>query len=166
MQWLSGVELGLLKGRHPLLKDIDVNFNPSKILTLVEGRRTSDHVKDDEFVDLTLADDNNYAVDPLKETLDGRNTAVQSRHEQESQAVKFEEGLQKVESGEVDAKSANEEVADLADAETGQVLQTAEVVMSMLDVTMPGVLEEEEKKKVIQNVAVFHYGIILWAMIS
>lgn len=34
------------------------------------------------------------------------------------------------------------------DTERGQVLQTAEIVMNMLDVTMPNTLTEEKKKKV------------------
>jgi len=43
------------------------------------------------------------------------------------------------------------------DSERGQVLQTAEVVMSMLDKTMPGTLTEEKKKKVMLG--------IFWSMI-
>ncbi|KAI9113775.1 hypothetical protein K1719_015026 [Acacia pycnantha] len=37
----------------------------------------------------------------------------------------------------------------LTDGERGQVLQTARVVMNMLDVTIPGTLTEEKKKKVL-----------------
>lgn len=35
------------------------------------------------------------------------------------------------------------------DTEKGQVLRTAEVVMNILDMTNPGTLTDEEKKKVI-----------------
>ncbi|XP_065851438.1 uncharacterized protein [Euphorbia lathyris] len=155
IEWLSAVELGLLKGRHPLLKDLDINFNPSKDLTIVEGRTAGNRIKDDKFFDLTLADDNNYAVDPLNEVLEYSNTAVQSRPEQDSQDVEVEEGLPKVENGtfqqssSADAELAKEEVAAPTDSEIGEVLQTTEVVMNMLDVTMPGILAEEQKKKVL-----------------
>ncbi|KAI3985246.1 hypothetical protein MKX01_039491, partial [Papaver californicum] len=30
IEWLTAVELGFLKGRHPLLEDVDVTINPSK----------------------------------------------------------------------------------------------------------------------------------------
>ena len=36
MQWLSAVEFALLKGRHPLIKDVDITINPSKGLAFVE----------------------------------------------------------------------------------------------------------------------------------
>ncbi|RWR79451.1 CAAX amino terminal protease [Cinnamomum micranthum f. kanehirae] len=38
IEWFSAVELALLKGRHPLLKDVDITIKPSKGLALVEGR--------------------------------------------------------------------------------------------------------------------------------
>ncbi|XP_077230028.1 uncharacterized protein LOC143863242 isoform X2 [Tasmannia lanceolata] len=38
IEWLAAVELALLKGRHPLLNDMDVTINPSTGLGLVEGR--------------------------------------------------------------------------------------------------------------------------------
>ncbi|WCJ42850.1 alpha/beta-Hydrolases superfamily protein [Euphorbia peplus] len=160
IEWLSAVELGLLKGRHPLLKDIDVNFNLSKDLTLVEGRTAGNRIKDDKFFDLTLADDSNYAVDPPDEVIGFSNIAVQSRSGQDSQAVKVAEGLQKPENGSFQQSSsvgtkqevaapAEEEVAAPADSESGEVLQTAEFVMNMLDSSMPGILGEEKKKKVL-----------------
>ncbi|MCH88579.1 alpha/beta-hydrolases superfamily, partial [Trifolium medium] len=45
-----------------------------------------------------------------------------------------------------------EENAASVDGEHGHVLQTAQVVTNMLDVTMPGTLTEEQKKKVLAAV--------------
>ncbi|KAJ4791696.1 ARM repeat superfamily protein [Rhynchospora pubera] len=36
--WLSAVELALLKGRHPLLEDIDISINPSKSFSFVNDK--------------------------------------------------------------------------------------------------------------------------------
>lgn len=49
----------------------------------------------------------------------------------------------------VDDKAVEQKPNDVpGDTEMSQILQTAEFVMKMLDVTMPGTLEEEQKKKV------------------
>ncbi|EEF46214.1 conserved hypothetical protein [Ricinus communis] len=155
-EWLSAVELGLLKGRHPLLKDVDLSLNPKKGLTLVKGRTTSKRSKSDKFLDLSLTDANGYTMDPIKEVLEDSDTAVQSRYQQDSHKIlKLEEGLQEGENdalqqtSSVDVELVKEEVADTG---SGEVIQTAQVVMNMLDVTMPGILEEEEKKKVLTAV--------------
>ncbi|KAF2304147.1 hypothetical protein GH714_028051 [Hevea brasiliensis] len=154
LEWLSAVELGLLKGRHPLLKDVDVTFNPTKSLTLVGCRTSKKGIKLEKFLDLTASDANGYTIDPMKERIDDSYTSAQSRSRRDSyRNLEFKEGLQEVENGafqqtsSVDVELAKEEVADSVDTESGQVLQTAKVVMNMLDVTMPGILEEEEKNK-------------------
>ena len=49
----------------------------------------------------------------------------------------------------VDAKLIKEDVISLVDKERRQALQTAQVLMNMLDATMPGTLMEEHKKKVL-----------------
>ncbi|XP_050216132.1 uncharacterized protein LOC126667212 isoform X2 [Mercurialis annua] len=133
IEWLSAVELGILKGRHPLLKDVDITYNPSKVLTLMEGRTS--------------------------EVLDDTSTALQSRSRQDSHRnLKLEEGLQETENGvlqqtsSIDAELVKEEVTDHVDTENGEVLQTAQIVMNMLDITIPGVLKEEKKKKVLTAV--------------
>ncbi|XP_020536308.1 uncharacterized protein LOC105638006 isoform X2 [Jatropha curcas] len=150
VEWLSAVELGLLKGRHPLLKDVDISFNPAKGLTLVEGRASSKGIKLDKFLGAAATDANGI--------LEDNNTSIKSISGQHShQNLAFEEHLQ-VGNGTLNQTSSinkelvEEEVADPVDTERGEVLQTAEVVMNMLDVTMPGVLEEEEKKKVLTAV--------------
>ncbi|THG14594.1 hypothetical protein TEA_001306 [Camellia sinensis var. sinensis] len=102
--WLAVVELGLLKGRHPLLKDADVTLNPSKGLAWVES---------------TSSD---------KSSRKSNGTLEQASS--------------------VDVVLVKDEGNSIAD-ERGQVLQTAQVAMNMLDMTMPGTLNEEQKQKVL-----------------
>ncbi|KAK9142123.1 hypothetical protein Syun_011523 [Stephania yunnanensis] len=117
IEWLAAVELALLKGRHPLLKDVDVTFNLSK--------------------------------DSIKHKLNGGDVAANipflSRanllKKFESQKRGFDAELLKVES--------EGSVPD----DQSQVLQTTQVVINMLDATMPGALGEEQKKKVLTAVA-------------
>lgn len=163
MQWLTAVELGLLKGRHPLLKDVDVNITPSKDLALVEGRASNKGVKSNKLLSLTLNDAIQYTVEPVNEVPEDSNTAARlySRSRQDSHRnLELEEGLQEVENGvlqqasTIDAELIKEDAATPVDSEIGQVLQTAQVVMNMLDLTTPGTLSEEEKKKVILEIAI------------
>lgn len=144
-----------MKGRHPLLKDVDVNFNPITSLTLVGGRTSNKGIKLEKFLDVAASDANRYTIGPLKERIKDSITTVQSRSRQDAyRNFEIKERLQEVENGafqqtsSVDVELVKEEVADTVDTGSGQVLQTAQVVMNMLDVTMPGILEEEEKKKV------------------
>ena len=46
------------------------------------------------------------------------------------------------------------------DGEIGEVLQTSQVVMNMLDVTMPGTLKEAEKQKVRLNHCSFFFSLM------
>lgn len=159
MQWLTAVELGLLKGRHPLLKDVDVTINPSKGLALVEPRVSNESGDMDRFLNLTQSNSlNGYAVDPIKNTLEESDTAASKhlRSQQDSpenlqvQDTRVQEvanvALQHVNS--VDGEFVIQEEVSSSDGEKGQVLQTAQVVMKMLDITMPGTLTGEKKEKV------------------
>ena len=75
VQWLTAVELGLLKGRHPLLKDVDVTINPSKGLALVESRSSDKNDEVDKLSDLTQPNAlNGYSVDPIKGMPEDSNT--------------------------------------------------------------------------------------------
>jgi hypothetical protein len=163
MQWLTAVELGLLKGRHPLLKDVDVTINPSEGLALVEGRTSEKSDEVDKLWDLSQANAlNGYTVDPVKDMLEDSDTAasiyLRSRRDSRGNSDTEDRGLQEVENGAVqqispvDAELVEEEEVGSEDSERGQVLQTAQVVMSMLDTTMPGTLTEEKKKKVMFGV--------------
>ncbi|KAJ6699058.1 ALPHA/BETA-HYDROLASES SUPERFAMILY PROTEIN [Salix purpurea] len=212
IEWLTAVELGLLKGRHPLLKDVDVNFNPSKGLPPVESRVSDKRVQLNKQSSLSPTDSSGYTLEPinkilqdiqsrsrkdsqrdlkLDEELQGVGNGVvqqrtsvdaelieqdsadpvdiesgytleainkilqdiQSRSRKDSHRdLKLDEELQGDENGvvqqrtSVDAELIEQDSADPVDIESGQAQQTAQVVMNMLDVMMPGTLTKEKKK--------------------
>lgn len=158
MQWLTAVELGLLKGRHPLLKDVDITVNPSKSLALVKSRESDKELnrRANKLLDLTTnAALNEYSVDPIKEMLEESDTAVTPQLKSGNSLLKSDllaEGRESEQSdndqtSSADAKLVKEE-GSTDDNERGQVLQTAQAVMNMLDVTMPNTLSDEQKNKV------------------
>ena len=158
MQWLTAVELGLLKGRHPLLTDIDVTVNPDKGLAVVEEIRMDKIDKVRQLLDLTRSDAfNGYSVDPNQDLLDEskNDPSLHFRSKHDLQSNLQGEGMSsQVKNGPLQQTSSTD--ADLIeegnvgsiDGENGQVLRTAQVVINMLDVTVPGTLTEEQKKKV------------------
>ncbi|KAJ1402966.1 Alpha/Beta hydrolase fold [Sesbania bispinosa] len=162
IEWLTAVELGLLKGRHPLLTDIDVTINPSKGLAVIEEVRSDKNAKVSKLLDLTRSDAfNGYSIDPPKDMLEeSKSDANLDFRSQQDLQRNFEQGdmslqvkndpLQQTSS--TGADLIEEENVASVDNEHGQVLQTAQVVINMLDVTMPGTLTEENKNKVITAV--------------
>ncbi|XP_057420340.1 uncharacterized protein LOC130714462 isoform X2 [Lotus japonicus] len=161
IEWLTAVELGLLKGRHPLLTDLDVTINPSKGLSALEEVSSDKKGNVSKLLDLAQSDAfNGYSLGPTKDSLEGgkSNASRQPRSQQEPQrnfeqvdiSLQVKDGpLQQTSS---DADSTEEENDASVDSDHGQVLQTTQVVMNMLDVTMPGTLSEEKKKKVLTAV--------------
>jgi len=144
-----------LKGRHPLLKDVDVNINPSKGLTLVESR--DKRVELNNLSSLSPTDTSGYTIEPINKILQD----IQSRSRKDSQRdLKLDEELQGVENDavqqrrSVDAELIEQDSADSVDIERGEVLPTAQVVMNMLDVMMPDTLTKEKKKKVMLRIAI------------
>ncbi|KAK9989818.1 hypothetical protein SO802_030057 [Lithocarpus litseifolius] len=163
IEWLTAVELGLLKGRHPLLKDVDVTINPSKGLPLVESRSSDKNDEVDKLSDLTQPNAlNGYSVDPIKGILEDSDTVaslcLSSRRDSQENLEAEDAGLQEMENSalqqisSVDSELVKEEEVSSVDGERGQGLQTAQLVMNMLDVTMPGTLTEEKKQKVLTAV--------------
>ncbi|KFK33841.1 hypothetical protein AALP_AA5G066800 [Arabis alpina] len=200
IEWLTAVELGLLKGRHPLLIDVDVTVNPSKGLVLSESRAPEKGTSAKKLLQVARAKTvNGYCVDPSRETLEENditpNSSLPSGTELQKNVkiemgsdepenggvstgdpveenyitpnsrlpsgtefqknVKIETGSGEPENGGVSTGDPveNELVEDnVEESERGQMLQTAEVVVNMLDVTMPGTLKAEEKKKVMDAV--------------
>ncbi|GER41737.1 alpha/beta-Hydrolases superfamily protein [Striga asiatica] len=152
LEWLTAVELGLLKGRHPLLKDIDVTINPSKGLELVENR-ASNRTKVDKLLDLTNRNPKNPPVKMLQ-----ANDTAQSRSMKDIEKPHFptkgfpheDNDVGRLPNAVVDA--VVQEGASSSEDERGQVLQTAQVIMNMLDMTMPDTLSDEQKKKVLNAV--------------
>ncbi|XP_061361617.1 uncharacterized protein LOC133305413 isoform X2 [Gastrolobium bilobum] len=161
IEWLAAVELGLLKGRHPLLTDIDVSINPSKGLAVVEEVRSDKNAKVSKLLDSTRSDANGYFIGPTKYLLDkSKNDAslhfrsqedLPRNFEQEDMSLQVKNGLLQQTSS-TDADLIEQENDASVDSDHGQVLQTAQVVINMLDVTMPGTLTEEKKKKVLSAV--------------
>ncbi|XP_011094018.1 uncharacterized protein LOC105173836 [Sesamum indicum] len=149
LEWLIAVELGLLKGRHPLLKDVDFSINPSKGLALVESRASSKQERVEKLLSVTNGSSTTPPVDVFQEN-DARHT------KDIGETPPIVKGVQQDDS-DVDNQSnaTTEEVIEEginSFDERGQVLQTAEVVMNMLDMTMPDTLSEEQKKKVLTAV--------------
>lgn len=166
MQWLAAVELGLLKGRHPLLTDIDVTINPSKGLTLAEEVRSDKSPKIGKLLEFTRSDAlNGYSIDPTKDLLEeSKNDASLHYSPQQDLQRNFEQGDMSLEitNGPLQQTSSTDRdfigEENVASVDTEQhVLQTAQVVTNMLDVTMPGTLTEEQKKKVQHKV--FYYQV-------
>ncbi|XP_049413537.1 uncharacterized protein LOC125876397 isoform X1 [Solanum stenotomum] len=159
IEWLTAVEVGLLKGRHPLLEDVDVAINLSKDLTLVTG--PSDRsFRSNKLLNLPNSDAlDSCSLDPSLKILEGGDIkeTIYSRFGRDFKDLRSTGQLQEpyitLQNGSADdAEPREEEAGSPVDGERGQVLQTAEVVMNMLDVTMPDTLTEEQKKKVLTAV--------------
>ncbi|KAI3912862.1 hypothetical protein MKW98_012804 [Papaver atlanticum] len=151
IEWLTAVELGFLKGRHPLLEDVDVTINPSKGLSLVEG------ISSDEPKDLSKIPNlseynalNAYDLDPPEESDKVANVPLRSQKElpDHSETQKVGESDESKHSSSTDAEVVDAE-GEVPVNEESQVLQSAQVVMNVLDVTMPGTLSPEQKRKVL-----------------
>lgn len=165
--------MGLLKGRHPLLTDIDVTINPSKGLVVVEEIRSNKDAEVGKLLNLTRSDAfNGYSIDPSSDLLEENknNTGLQFRSQQRLQR-NFEQDDMSLQVKDGPSQQTSSSEADLIEeqnvvsADNVQVLQTAQVVINMLDVTMPGTLTEERKKKVKHIVlllgVVFRFGYLV-----
>ncbi|KAJ0515665.1 putative alcohol O-acetyltransferase [Helianthus annuus] len=127
VEWLTAVELGLLKGRHPLLEDSDVTISPSKQMTTSPASSRSNKVVNFHQLDGSV---NTSSILDLRMTKDKDAT----------NGMVTQTDL-------VDLKEGGD-----ADSERGKVLQATQVVMNMLDGTMPEALSEEQKLKVLTAV--------------
>ncbi|XP_025804077.1 uncharacterized protein LOC112883072 isoform X2 [Panicum hallii] len=141
LEWLSAVEFALLKGRHPLIKDVDITINPSKGLAFVEPQVNERKAqKDSSFrpqSELILYNNVPHGINGL---------LVNSAREY-SGALNNENGQLK-NNGDVERVNRDPEESS-EDVEKGQVLQSASLVINMLDATMPGTLDDDQKKKVL-----------------
>ncbi|KAJ9687863.1 hypothetical protein PVL29_013878 [Vitis rotundifolia] len=157
IEWLAAVELGLLKGRHPLLKDVDVTINPLKGLAFLEGRAPPNSSRVNKFFNPEKSSAlSEHSMDPVSEMLAATNIrpgqdSWRNLEIEDKESRQVHNGTLQ-QSSSVDAELIKEDVISSVDNERGQVLQTAQVVMNMLDVTMPGTLTEEHKKKVLAAV--------------
>jgi hypothetical protein len=145
---LSAVEFALLKGRHPLIKDVDITINPSKGLAFVEPQVNDRKAqKGSSFrppSELILYNNvphgiNGLLIDSAKEYSDAENKEKgQLKNNGDMESVK------------IDPEEELEESSE--DVEKGQALQSASVVINMLDATMPGTLDNDQKKKVCRHI--------------
>ncbi|KAL2940524.1 Embryogenesis-associated protein EMB8 [Bienertia sinuspersici] len=165
--WLTAVELGFLKGRHPLLQDIDVSINPSKGLALVEGRSSDMSGRHESDFSFAQLDSSDAYLDPMKQLLtdtdaQSKTDALSSISLKSNQSSAKNQALDDRFLSETngsfpqDSSKSEDSTKDMetseAEGDQGQVLPTAQVVMNMLDVTMPGTLKEEQKRKVLTAV--------------
>ena len=157
MQWLAAVELGLLKGRHPLLKDVDVTINPLEGLALVEGRATPKSSRVNKFFNPEKSSAlSEPSMDPVSEMLAATNIRLgqdswRNLEIEDKELPQVHNGTLQ-QSSSVDVKLIKEGAISSVDNERRQALQTTQVVMNMFDATMPGTLTEEHKKKVLAAV--------------
>ncbi|XP_078156673.1 uncharacterized protein LOC144552572 isoform X2 [Carex rostrata] len=138
IEWLSAVELALLKGHHPLLEDIDISINPSKDFSFVKSigvkKKLGRRYRGSSSLPLNKTRKNKT---PLNGYLIGPPVEVDSTN------GKVGKSLEKEVEGSKDVKE------EVVEGEESQVLQMATVVMNMLDVTMPGTLNDAQKRKVL-----------------
>ncbi|XP_050946766.1 uncharacterized protein LOC103499360 isoform X3 [Cucumis melo] len=159
IEWLTAVELGLLKGRHPLLKDVDITINSSKGLALVEGKTVEERGKVIRQLGYNGSDASSgyqstrFIKKKLEESHSSIHTDLISQSNSQSKSQLEDKGSLEIEVGVLNQTSSisedmgKKDGVHLEDTEKGQVLRTAEVVMNILDMTNPGTLTEEEKKK-------------------
>ncbi|KAG8056859.1 hypothetical protein GUJ93_ZPchr0002g24011 [Zizania palustris] len=146
LEWLSAVEFALLKGRHPLIKDVDITINPSKGLTFVEPQEN----------DRKVPNDNNFRPQHhfilYNSMPHGINGLLLDSTKEDSGANKKENNQVK-NNGDINRENKDpyEEESEETpeDYEKGHVLQSASLMMNMLDATMPGTLDDDQKKKVL-----------------
>ncbi|GKD32264.1 hypothetical protein Tco_1247773, partial [Tanacetum coccineum] len=156
VEWLTAVELGLLKGRHPLLEDTDVTINPSKRLKLMESKASDASSRSNNLLNLRQLDSSNgNALNPSKKMLKRSDEYVDSSSGLDLQNnIAEDKGINgAVTQTNVVGPEVVNEGDVVVDAETGQVVRATEVAMNMLDVTMPETLSEEQKLKVRTAVA-------------
>uniref|UniRef100_J3MXS3 AB hydrolase-1 domain-containing protein n=1 Tax=Oryza brachyantha TaxID=4533 RepID=J3MXS3_ORYBR len=146
LEWLSAAEFALLKGRHPLIKDVDITINPSKGLMFVEPQAN----------DRKVPTNNNFRQESqfilYNSMPHGINGLLLDSAKEDSSSNKNVSSQVK-DNGDIDRarQDVHEEESEKnpEDDEKGHVLQSASLVMNMLDATMPGTLDDDQKKKVL-----------------
>ncbi|KAJ1289805.1 hypothetical protein BS78_02G192900 [Paspalum vaginatum] len=146
IEWLSAVEFALLKGRHPLIKDVDITINPSKSLAFVEpqvnGRKSQKGDSLRRQSELIFYNNIPHGINGLLVDSAKEYSGVQNKENGQLEDSGVKERINK-DPQEVESEESSEDV------EKGQALQSASLVMNMLDATMPGTLDDDQKKKVL-----------------
>ncbi|KAJ3677124.1 hypothetical protein LUZ60_002848 [Juncus effusus] len=155
IEWLSAVELSLLKGRHPLSKELDISINPSKGLPFINSTTRDKTLVKNNTNNKSQKRHTNPSSNSSNSSLVFNGSVVNHRYlvgptdgnasKEKKELIKEGESL----NGDKKENEEQEEASVVDTEEESQVLQTASVVMNMLDVTMPGTLNDEKKKKVL-----------------
>lgn len=156
MQWLSSVELALLKGRHPLLKDVDITINPSKGLSLLDDQEPKKIFSIGDSISMNKAFDqasSNYRNKFLAEFADQIKSTYSDEYSVNGSVVAgkvdshVEQGCSQ-QNNLSDTNLAGKSEENALETERSEVIQTAEVVINVLDAALPGTLADDQKKKV------------------
>lgn len=160
-----------MKGRHPLLKDVDITVNSTKGLALVEGKAVEERGKVIRQLGYNWSDASSgyqstrFIKKKLEESHSSFHTDLISQSNSQSKSQLEDKGSLEIEVGVLNQTSSiSEDMGEKHEVrsentEKGQVLRTAEVVMNILDMTNPGTLTEEEKKKVILDHLIHSYKV-------
>lgn len=179
IEWLVAVELALLKGRHPLLKDIDITIKPtngSVIKRRLPEARTNVHGVQNHVIDSALGSSvDNFLDSNDREAFDvfnemyvngkdgahksqvkNKSTSLNMVRQKEQEVITNTElekrkltGLSEKKHSTETAGTVEESQGTQEEVERGQVLQTTKTIMRMLDVTMPGTVDDEQKQQVL-----------------
>ncbi|XP_078444611.1 alpha/beta-Hydrolases superfamily protein [Wolffia australiana] len=144
MEWFCAVELAILKGRHPLLKEgVDIAVTPRESLP-IKTKSLKEEVADG---------------DKIPKSSDLENSSQNPAWEIDHRFQGNFGGLQRAEADHLSniveildcsLVGGSEESEDSAtDHEKGQILGAANVILNMLDLTMPGTLDAEQKNKIL-----------------
>jgi hypothetical protein len=156
MQWLSAVEFALLKGRHPLIKDVDITINPSKSLAFIEPQPDNKKVpKDNNFHEQSQLIFYNNVPHGTNGLLTGSPNENAGTENSGSGLLEDNGYMDRVSKDSDEEESQEESEESSEDDERGHVLQSANLVMNMLDATMPGTLDDDHKKKVDKTYQIF-----------
>ncbi|XP_024544544.1 uncharacterized protein LOC112351260 [Selaginella moellendorffii] len=128
LEWLAAVEIALLKGRHPLLRGIDLAIKPSK------GWSTN-------LTTGLLEEGNEYITLESKEDFWAPNEGTEGIEHKEGTEPQVPE-----------VQSQQNESQQNEETEQGQAKQAAQTVFSALDMAMPGTLSPETKEQVLDAV--------------
>lgn len=142
IEWLSAVEFALLKGRHPLINGVDITINPSRGVSFVEPqvheRKARKGNSFHQQSELILYNNVPHGINGL--LIDSAK---------EYSGVQNKENVQLEDNGINDRVNKDPPEESSEGDEKGQALQSASFVMNMLDATMPGTLDDDQKKKVL-----------------
>ncbi|XP_047052617.1 uncharacterized protein LOC124658291 [Lolium rigidum] len=153
LEWLSAVEFALLKGRHPLIKDVDITINPSKSLAFIEPQPDNKKVpKDNNFHEQSQLIFYNNVPHGTNGLLTGSPNENAGTENSGSGLLEDNGYMDRVSKDSDEEESQQESEESSEDDERGHVLQSASLAMNMLDATMPGTLDDDQKKKVMMAV--------------